>query len=125
MVLHALAPSAKLNRTAERNLATLPAMPSRRSTTALSLLIVIRATSFLALPAFVPVIACLVPLMIAPAAALDIQSPRIALTRDRAINGFASTGNRMFVNTGLIGPANPISEPVGNTRPAVRRENRQ
>jgi predicted Zn-dependent protease len=46
--------------------------------------------------------------MIAPATALDTKSPRIAPTRDRAINGFASTGNRMLIHAGLIGPADPI-----------------
>jgi hypothetical protein len=87
-VLHALALNARPSRTAARNLAILPAMPCRPRATVRSLLIVIRATSFLALPAFVPAIACLVPLVI----------------RDCAINGFASTGNRMFIDTGLPDP---------------------
>ena len=37
------------------------------------------------------------------AAGPDSPGVRIMLVRDRAINGFASTGNRMFIETGLLG----------------------
>lgn len=47
------------------------------------------------------------------AANLDSRLVRITLVRDRAINAFVSTGNRMFINTGLIQQAGSALEVIG------------
>ncbi len=47
------------------------------------------------------------------AAGLDPRTIRIVLVRDRAINAFVTTGNRMFVHTGLIMRADSALEVVG------------
>ena len=47
------------------------------------------------------------------AAGVDPGLVRIILLRDDAINSFVSTGNRMFINTGLIAGANSVGEIVG------------
>jgi predicted Zn-dependent protease len=47
------------------------------------------------------------------AAGLDPGLVRILLVRDRAINAFVTTGNRMFVNSGLIRSAGSAGEVVG------------
>ena len=47
------------------------------------------------------------------AAGVDPGLVRITLLRDDAINSFVSTGNRMFINTGLISGANSVGELVG------------
>ena len=47
------------------------------------------------------------------AAGVDPNLVRIILLRDDAINSFVSTGNRMFINTGLIAKAESASELVG------------
>ena len=47
------------------------------------------------------------------AAGLDARTIRIVLVRDRAINAFVSTGNRLFVHTGLLMRAESALEVVG------------
>jgi predicted Zn-dependent protease len=47
------------------------------------------------------------------AAGLDPGLIRIMLVRDRAINAFVSTGNRMFINTGLLQQAGSVAEVIG------------
>jgi len=47
------------------------------------------------------------------AAGVDPNLVRIIVIRDNAINSFVSTGNLMFVNTGLITKADSASEMVG------------
>ena len=47
------------------------------------------------------------------AAGLDPRTIRIVVVRDRAINAFVATGNRMFVHTGLIMRADSALEVVG------------
>jgi predicted Zn-dependent protease len=47
------------------------------------------------------------------AAGLDPRSIRIVLVRDRAINAFVTTGNRMFIHTGLLMRADSALEVVG------------
>ena len=47
------------------------------------------------------------------AAGVDPGLVRITLLRDDAINSFVSTGNRMFINTGLISGANSVGELIG------------
>ncbi len=47
------------------------------------------------------------------AAGLDSRSIRIVLVRDRAINAFVSTGNRMFIDTGLLMQADSGLEVIG------------
>ncbi len=47
------------------------------------------------------------------AAGVDPNLVRIILVRDDAINSFVSTGNRMFINTGLITKAESADELVG------------
>ncbi len=47
------------------------------------------------------------------AAGLDANLVRIIVLRDDAINSFVSTGNRMFIHTGLIEKATSASELVG------------
>lgn len=47
------------------------------------------------------------------AAGVDPNMVRIILVRDDAINSFVSTGNRMFINTGLITKAESADELVG------------
>ncbi len=47
------------------------------------------------------------------AAGLDPNLVRIIVIRDDAINSFVSTGNRMFIHTGLIEKAQSASELVG------------
>ena len=47
------------------------------------------------------------------AAGVDPGLVRIILLRDDAINSFVSTGNRMFINTGLIAGAKSVGEIVG------------
>ncbi|MEI7712907.1 MAG: M48 family metalloprotease [Rhodospirillales bacterium] len=44
---------------------------------------------------------------------LDTRKIRIVLVRDRAINAFVTTGNRMFIHTGLIMRADSALEVVG------------
>jgi len=46
------------------------------------------------------------------AAGVDPGLVRIILLRDDAINSFVSTGNRMFINTGVIAGANSVGEIV-------------
>jgi len=47
------------------------------------------------------------------AAGLDTGMLRIMLVRDRAINAFVGSGNRMFVHTGLLARANSAREIAG------------
>ncbi|MBV9251445.1 MAG: M48 family metalloprotease, partial [Acetobacteraceae bacterium] len=47
------------------------------------------------------------------AAGLNSGLVRISLIRDRAINAFVSTGNRMFLNTGLIQQSGSAIEVIG------------
>ncbi len=47
------------------------------------------------------------------AAGLDPRTIRIVLVRDRAINAFVTTGNRMFIHTGLLMRADSALEVVG------------
>jgi predicted Zn-dependent protease len=47
------------------------------------------------------------------AAGLDPRKIRIILVRDRAINAFVSTGNRMFIHTGLLLQTDSALEVVG------------
>src|SRR6185437_8948148 len=47
------------------------------------------------------------------AAGLNAGLIRIMLVRDRAINAFVSTGNRMFINTGLLQQAGSVAEVIG------------
>lgn len=47
------------------------------------------------------------------AAGLDPGLVRILLVRDRAINAFVSSGNRMFLNTGLLQQATSALEVIG------------
>lgn len=46
-------------------------------------------------------------------AGLDPRLIRITLVRDRALNAFVTTGNRMFIHTGLIQQANSALEVIG------------
>jgi predicted Zn-dependent protease len=72
------------------------------------------------------------------AAGVDPGMVRIILLRDDAINSFVSTGNRMFINTGLIACANLLAGkaekllPAGHARmrasdmsSAIKRGNRK
>jgi len=43
------------------------------------------------------------------AAGLDPRLIRITLVRDRALNAFVTTGNRMFIHTGLIQQAQIVT----------------
>src|SRR3954449_6459044 len=47
------------------------------------------------------------------AAGLDPGLVRILLVRDRAINAFVSSGNRMFLNTGMLQQAGSALEVIG------------
>ncbi len=47
------------------------------------------------------------------AAGLDPRTIRIVLVRDRAINAFVTTGNRMFIHTGLLLQTDSALEVVG------------
>lgn len=46
-------------------------------------------------------------------AGLDPRRVRIMLVRDRAINAFVTSGNRMFINTGLLQQADTADEVAG------------
>ena len=46
-------------------------------------------------------------------AGLDPRLVRITLVRDRAINAFVTSGNRMFINTGLLAQADSAAEVAG------------
>ncbi len=50
------------------------------------------------------------------AANLSAGLVRIVLVRDRAINAFVSSGNRMFINTGLIQQSGSALEVIGHHR---------
>lgn len=47
------------------------------------------------------------------ASGVDPASVRMILIRDDALNAFVSTGNRLFVNTGIIGKADSALELIG------------
>jgi len=47
------------------------------------------------------------------ASGVEPNSVRITLIRDDALNAFVSTGNRLFVNTGIIARADTASELIG------------
>jgi len=59
------------------------------------------------------------------AAGVDPALVRITLVQARPINAFATSGNRMFINTGPIPPPECVAEPAGvpaRRRPAPRAE---
>ncbi len=47
------------------------------------------------------------------ASGIEPNSVRIILIRDDALNAFVSTGNRLFINTGIIGRADSALEVIG------------